>query len=198
MGKDVPIYELRPEHGKGRLRVIHRNLLLPCDQLPVETEGLPPERPKRKDARPAKVRRELNGEVEDDYYLMDIQLPQGVAGLENTPPSEKHTIETAESERNDDCLDQDIPTSNSPGVGEDLVEIEMVGEVPQFSGSSDGAETEPLPKRTQRERRPPKIFKYDKIGSPSCYGLTALPLHTMPQAWTYQLQPYYHQPVCSY
>ncbi len=28
VGKDVPIYELRPEHGKGRLRVIHRNLLL--------------------------------------------------------------------------------------------------------------------------------------------------------------------------
>ncbi len=44
VGKDVPIYELRPEHGKGRSRVIHGNLLLPCDQLPVETEGLPPER----------------------------------------------------------------------------------------------------------------------------------------------------------
>lgn len=97
---------------------------------------------------------------------MDIQLPQGVAGLENTPPSERHTIETAVSKRNDDCLDQDTPTSNSPGVGEDLVETEMVGEVPQFSGSSDGAETEPLPKRPQRERRPPKIFRYDKIGSP--------------------------------
>lgn len=66
VGKNVPIYELRPEHGKGRSRVIHRNLVLPCDQLPFETEGLPPEKTKRKDARPAKVRRELNGELEDD------------------------------------------------------------------------------------------------------------------------------------
>lgn len=55
VGKDVPIHELRPEHGKGRLRVMHRNLLLPCDHLPFETEGLPPIKPKRKDARPAKV-----------------------------------------------------------------------------------------------------------------------------------------------
>lgn len=55
VGKDVPIYELRLEHGKGSLRVMHRNLLLPCDHLPFETEGLPPVKPKRKDARPAKV-----------------------------------------------------------------------------------------------------------------------------------------------
>uniref|UniRef100_A0A672KG77 Gypsy retrotransposon integrase-like protein 1 n=1 Tax=Sinocyclocheilus grahami TaxID=75366 RepID=A0A672KG77_SINGR len=48
VGKDVPIYELRPEHGKGRSRVMHRNLLLPCDQLPVETDGLSPKKPKRK------------------------------------------------------------------------------------------------------------------------------------------------------
>ncbi len=83
---------------------------------------------------------------EDDYYFMDIQLPQGVAGRENTPQSERHTVETTEPERNDDCLNQDTPTSNSPGVGEDLVETEMVREVPHFSGSSDGGETEPLPK----------------------------------------------------
>lgn len=54
VSKDVPIYELGPEHGKGRSRVMHRNLLLPCDHLPFETEGLPPVKPKRKDARPTK------------------------------------------------------------------------------------------------------------------------------------------------
>lgn len=62
------------------------------------------------------------------------------------------------------------------GVAEDLVETGTVEEIPQFSGSSNGSETETMPKR-----RPPKIFRYDKIGSPSCYGLTALPFHTMPQ-----------------
>ena len=35
-GPDSPVYKLKPELGEGRHRIIHRNLLLPCDYLPVE------------------------------------------------------------------------------------------------------------------------------------------------------------------
>lgn len=35
---DGPVYEIRPEKG-GQSRVVHRNLLLPCDSLPVEKPG---------------------------------------------------------------------------------------------------------------------------------------------------------------
>lgn len=31
-----PVYEVKPEKGAGRNRVLHRNMLLPCDFLPVE------------------------------------------------------------------------------------------------------------------------------------------------------------------
>ncbi|KAK2889859.1 hypothetical protein Q8A73_018159 [Channa argus] len=41
--QDSPVYELKPENGKGRTRVIHRNLLLPCDFLPVEEVKSPGE-----------------------------------------------------------------------------------------------------------------------------------------------------------
>ena len=34
--KDMPVYEVRPENGGGRSRVLHYNLLLPCSYLPVE------------------------------------------------------------------------------------------------------------------------------------------------------------------
>lgn len=34
--KDMPGYEVRPENGGGRSRVLHRNLLLPCSYLPVK------------------------------------------------------------------------------------------------------------------------------------------------------------------
>ncbi|KAL1268899.1 hypothetical protein QQF64_034262 [Cirrhinus molitorella] len=184
LGKDVPIYELRPENGKGRSRVIHRNLLLPCDHLPFDTEELPPEKPKRKDSRSAKGKRELHGEVEDDdeddYYLMDFHLLQGEVEQEATSQVEQNVVDTTELEM-DDCLSQNTQPSDLPEPGDDSVGTEMVGEVPQFSGGSDGSDTEPIPKRSQRERRPPKIFRYDKIGSPSCYGLTAQPLHAMPQ-----------------
>ena len=38
MGEGIPVYEVKPEQGRGRSRVLHRNLLLPCDHLPLETD----------------------------------------------------------------------------------------------------------------------------------------------------------------
>ncbi|XP_019628674.1 PREDICTED: uncharacterized protein K02A2.6-like [Branchiostoma belcheri] len=35
-GKDIPVYEVRPECQEGRSRVLHRNMLLPCEGLPLE------------------------------------------------------------------------------------------------------------------------------------------------------------------
>ncbi|KAL0199360.1 hypothetical protein M9458_007900, partial [Cirrhinus mrigala] len=39
MKEDLPIYEVKPEVGKGRSRILHRNLLLSCDHLPVEGQS---------------------------------------------------------------------------------------------------------------------------------------------------------------
>ena len=36
--KDMLVYEVKPESGNGRTRVLHHNLLLPCSFLPVETQ----------------------------------------------------------------------------------------------------------------------------------------------------------------
>lgn len=33
---ECPVYEVQPETGHGRVRVLHRNMLLPCEFLPVE------------------------------------------------------------------------------------------------------------------------------------------------------------------
>lgn len=44
VGKDMPIYEVISEQGKARgRRVLHRNLLLPCDHLPLEIQLKPAE-----------------------------------------------------------------------------------------------------------------------------------------------------------
>ena len=35
LDEDSPVYEVKPEEKKGKSKVLHRNLLLPCDYLPI-------------------------------------------------------------------------------------------------------------------------------------------------------------------
>ena len=39
-GNGIPVYEVRPESGANKPRVLHRNLLLPCTYLPVDEPNL--------------------------------------------------------------------------------------------------------------------------------------------------------------
>ncbi len=38
VGGEGPIYDVRPEQGKARSRVLHRNILMPCEYLPLEID----------------------------------------------------------------------------------------------------------------------------------------------------------------
>ena len=35
VNQDIPVYEIRPERSSGRNRTLHRNMLLPCNHLPL-------------------------------------------------------------------------------------------------------------------------------------------------------------------
>ena len=37
-GPDSPVYEVKPETGTGLTCVLHRNLFLPCDSLPLDSD----------------------------------------------------------------------------------------------------------------------------------------------------------------
>ena len=54
---DTPIFEVKPETGIGRIRTLHRNLLLPVPNLPLDIEVQPKPKP-----RPRRVigRQEVN------------------------------------------------------------------------------------------------------------------------------------------
>ena len=39
MGVQSPVYKVKPESGSGRIRVLHRNLLLPCDALDLDASN---------------------------------------------------------------------------------------------------------------------------------------------------------------
>ena len=55
-GEDSPVYEVKPETGPGGTRILHRNLLLPCNHLPVDVASKTPHRQKSR----KEIRRETN------------------------------------------------------------------------------------------------------------------------------------------
>ena len=44
---DIPVYEVKPEIGSGRARILHRNLLLPIPCLPLESQAVPQPKPRQ-------------------------------------------------------------------------------------------------------------------------------------------------------
>ncbi len=72
VGGEGPIYEVRPEQGKARSRVLHRNILMPCEYLPLEIDLGKEGRTKRQVKRSKPVKRCEPGpeeeEEEDEGY----------------------------------------------------------------------------------------------------------------------------------
>ncbi|KAI4896469.1 hypothetical protein NFI96_008001 [Prochilodus magdalenae] len=84
MGSDLPIYEVRPEQGKGRFRILHRNLLMPCDHLPLETPD-PSRTPRGKQERrprPAPQPLEVDTDSEDEGTFSYV-VPQAYVRQED-------------------------------------------------------------------------------------------------------------------
>ena len=42
LDEDSPVYDVKPEEKKGQSKVLHRNLLLPCDHLPIPESTISP------------------------------------------------------------------------------------------------------------------------------------------------------------
>jgi hypothetical protein len=72
---ESPVYDIKPESGKGKKRTLHRNLLLPCDYLPTAT-------PERKRVEKVKEQTPIIHTPEDSE-----SVSEGEEGL-SLPPNE--------------------------------------------------------------------------------------------------------------
>ena len=78
MGADSPVYKVKPEGKKGKARILHRNLLMPCNDLPIVDDQVDQKKRKRTTAsnrRSIPLKRDQSeSEEEEDYSFEPDQL----------------------------------------------------------------------------------------------------------------------------
>lgn len=126
VSKDIPVYELRPERGKGRSRILHRNLLLPCDHLPLETI-LQPQTKEKSANRQQDVTSEIHSdedEEEDEYY----PVPHRQRTRPDSPPRPQRVRATSPALQ-DNNTPENVPVELELGAAE--IELPLEGDIVQ-------------------------------------------------------------------
>ena len=177
MGADSPVYKVEPESKQGKVRILHRNLLLPCNDLPivddqVDQKKIKPTLASGKRSIPFK-HDQSESEEEEDYSFEPDQLeflqPSTIHGHSpsSTPTRKKEMVNVTELPQPVQAHETD--SVNSPNLPESVPEIP-----PQVH------ETPTLP-RPQRARKPPSRFMYYSAGKPfSCSNVFPISHH---QQW---------------
>ena len=151
-----PVYEVKPENGVGRRRVIHVNLLLPCDDLPFEV---------RQDKIRRKARRGLKRSNSSEI-LPDPSL----ANSSDDEPDEILTFSPVQDRRMAEPQSAQVSPASHHVVNEDTSHGGDMAEFPQPAepveepsegNQSDGGETH---ERPTRQRRAPTMLTYDTLG----------------------------------
>lgn len=194
---DIPVYELRPEKGKGRSRILHRNLLLPCDHLPLET-SVQPRAKKRSVEEVQEAEKSEEEDDDDEYYPVQPQQqsrlcsPEIVNPVCTTTSQELECIQPEENmppeqEKEQGLINQEdnLPELEDNHIEDSPVELAVPSPVPSVPSEEEL-------QRPRRQHRQPKVFTYDRLGSPACYNLRTLRQHTNCRVpWTYTVQSYH-------
>ncbi|XP_038130569.1 uncharacterized protein LOC119776319 [Cyprinodon tularosa] len=159
--QDSPVYEIHPESGKGRIRTIHRNLLLPCDFLST-TEPKVTTQPKRPKKEKEEQRHADSSDDEEDWEAI-IHAPLQHHNMESDQLIESQLrAEAPEFHPHNEDMQRDCiadgggpvqqPTlgEDMEGLGEDFHPENMnSGDESHQSADSDPEETDTSPRRVR-------------------------------------------------
>ncbi len=237
--EDTPIYEVKPEQGKGRSRVLHHNHLLTCDHLPqvttqTQNATLKRKHQKKSTALPAERREEHepeNDSESDDEYYVQVEPYQFRTQPNSHNQMEKettsHLLHT--SEKSSAQSEQMLELTVLPHLAEQeqnvIEHVDLPAEERCLPERRLPVEERRLPDQhlsehhlpvqrnpTEepsriRQRRPPKRFTYENVGTPTCYSVqnerndfNPHPTHTWTPNMNYWVpqQIHYSQPSLIY
>ena len=185
-GKESPVYEVKPERGTGRGRILHRNMLMPCNALPLEEPaqrimgGQKPhiqQNKRHKENQIKETSEDSESSDEEEYYWahrlrqhhhqpgeQDVAPPitpeiQGQPELGAEP--EEFRMETPVQ------MLVDGDTTGNDITGCDTEEVTQAAQSADLPSSKEPEPSDTQPRRSQRERRPKETLTYESLGQPT-------------------------------
>lgn len=186
---DTPVYVIKPERGPGKTRVIHRNLLLPCDYLPIE-EDVTPTRTK-----PARTKKSVRQEKDNNSSSEESDNETEWQAIISRPTRSQLRASAEEfhpqpnPRHHNASIDEELPRDNAeaapdgPPDGDDSARFEPEEPVQGEAQGSPAADQSPATSSDEadedvgprpatlrypfRRRIPPKTLTYNTLGQPS-------------------------------
>ena len=185
-GDDSPVYEVKPETGSGGRRTLHRNLLLPCNYLPMDI--------------PSKSSQKRAGRAQNDQCsgVQQIPTPQveelsddsgsnGGSAVIQTGLRTGQTLEGIVTGKHPKSLVEEkppAPTQPEDALPDNSYQGETSSDLTVPEGMNDtraenGDVQDPpiqndnqldspeLELRPKRNRHPPKLLTYNTLGNPT-------------------------------
>ena len=193
---DLPVYRVQSLDKPRDVRVLHRNLLMRCDELPLnvfkeiedlekEKKAKPLRKPKAKGRDVYKSNKPMveklleNESAEDDVSDEDLEVLMEIYPENETTETPETTVTTEIVEDIENDMVEEASVA-SPPVTQVLDTIEEREEIEEdivegeenVEESEEETEDEVPQRRSARQRSTPKILTYSELGKPS-YSATS-------------------------
>ena len=182
----LPVYEVTPEGQGGKSRILHRNLLLPCDFLPVDPTEPVSQRTQERRRKSVPVEQR-----EQEAHQPDCHGDSGDEGeLHALSPTELDLLQSSTPAAEvDNCEQEQVDCAEDESLPEDVKELTEQEEISVTNDQSlSDSEQDLSPQQESagtrqypvRNRRPPNILSYDHLGIPSYHHATIAAVSASP------------------